>query len=149
MRFSLTRITAISVISMSKHPGGRPLKFKSSKELLEKAQIYFEKCIQEKEPITITGLAMALDTFRDVLIDYGNGKYDSTDKEFSNTVKKIKQVCENYAETRIFGNNPTGAIFALKNYGWVDKKEVGVSGSLASDSLTAEQKAKLDKLLND
>ena len=67
---------------------------------------------------------MALDTFRDVLLDYANGKYDSTDKDFSSTIKKVKQVCENYAEKRLFGNTPVGAIFALKNYKWTDRVEI-------------------------
>jgi len=40
----------------------------------------------------------------------------------------LKQRIENYAENRLFGNNPTGAIFALKNYGWKDKREVEQTG---------------------
>ena len=104
---------------------GRPLKFKSSKELILKAQEYFNKCIESKEPITITGLCMALDTFRDVLMDYQSGKYDKTDHEFSNAVKKVKLVCENYAERLLFlKGNPAGPIFALKNYRWKDTQEV-------------------------
>jgi hypothetical protein len=104
---------------------GRPLKFKSSKELILKAQGYFNKCIESKEPITITGLCMALDTFRDVLMDYQSGKYDKTDHEFSNAVKKVKLVCENYAERLLFlKGNPAGPIFALKNYRWKDTQEV-------------------------
>lgn len=107
-------------------PEGRPLKFKNSQELLQKANRYFAKCLRKKnEPITITGLCIALGTFRDVLLDYQNGLYDKTDPEFSATVKSIKQVCENYAERMLFiKGNPAGPIFALKNYRWTDTQQV-------------------------
>ena len=42
--------------------------------------------------------------------------------EFVDAVKELKTHCENYAESKIYGNNPAGAIFALKNYGWTDKQ---------------------------
>src|SRR5690242_11809111 len=94
---------------------GRPLKFKTPEELLEKAQAYFDETLVKLEPITITGLAMALDTSRETLMDYEEKRGD----KFSDAIKKVKLVCENYAEKRLFkGNNAAGAIFALKNYGW-------------------------------
>jgi hypothetical protein len=107
-------------------PEGRPLKFKSSEELLKKANKYFAKCLRKKnEPITITGLCIALGTFRDVLLDYQAGIYDKKDPEFSSTVKSIKQICENYAERMLFiKGNPAGPIFALKNYRWTDTQQV-------------------------
>lgn len=111
---------------MAKHPGGRPPKFNSPQEVLDKAQIYFNDCIDKKVPITITGLAMALDTTRRTLIDY-EGKGD----EFSHAIKKCKTVCENYAERKLFEPKAaTGAIFALKNYGWSDRQEVEHSGKV-------------------
>ena len=103
---------------------GRPLKFKSSEEVKEKALRYFEECKEKNEPLTITGLAIALGTFRVVLLDYGNGLYDKIDKEFSSTIKMLKQIVENYAEKRLFSNTPVGAIFALKNYKWTDRVEI-------------------------
>jgi hypothetical protein len=107
-------------------PAGRPLKFDSAHQIQALADKYFAECKEEDEPITITGLCIALGTFRDVLCDYESGKYDDTDSEFSVTVKSLKIRCENYAEKRLFGNNPTGAIFALKNYGWTDKVQAEV-----------------------
>ena len=103
---------------------GRPLKFKSIEELQKKGIAYFEECDKKKEPYTITGLALALDTFRPVLMDYANGLYDDRDKNFSTCVKRLKLFCENYAEKRLFGNTPVGAIFALKNYKWTDRVEI-------------------------
>ena len=106
--------------------GGRPLKFQSVKELQEKIDAYFDTCVKDKEPFTITGLALALDTYRKVLCEY-----EERDK-FSNTIKKAKARCEHYAEKKVYSGNPAGPIFVLKNYGWKDKqeKEVNVKGSL-------------------
>ncbi len=132
-------------------PGGRPLKFKTVKELQEKIDSYFVDCdphwIQEitwdyprlnnkkqfdaemteqtkmvktpQIPYTITGLALALGTTRDLLLDYAEKD------EFSDTIKSAKAKCHNFAEKRLFEANATGPIFNLKNnYGWKDKTEV-------------------------
>jgi hypothetical protein len=109
-----------------KHPGGRPLKFKNEKELQKKIDAWLKSCKKEKRPLTITGLALALDTGRNVLIDYGNRE------EFSNTIKKAKLICENYAEETLFlGKNVVGAIFNLKNnYGWKEKQEIEHNGGV-------------------
>jgi hypothetical protein len=142
----------------NKNKGGRPLKFQSVEELQAKIDQYFKSCWRQKidmwgnpifakdkdgkktdEPVmvqfipyTITGLAVALDTYRDVLLDYESGKYDDPEKaddlndQFSNTIKRAKERCHGYAEESLFiGKNPTGAIFNLKNnYGWQDKTVV-------------------------
>ena len=110
----------------NKHPGGRPLKFKNEKELQKKIDAWLKSCKKEKRPLTITGLALALDTGRNVLIDYGNRD------QFSNTVKRAKLLCENYAEESLFlGKNVAGAIFNLKNnYGWKEKQEIEHNGGV-------------------
>lgn len=99
---------------------GRPLKFKSPKEIEDKAMEYFEMCDESGRPYTITGLALALDTDRHTLINYGEKD------EYLHTIKKLKQIVENYAEEKLFNcNNTAGVIFNLKNnYGWVDKQEI-------------------------
>lgn len=108
---------------------GRPLKFSTAQEIEEQAESYFAECTAKEQPITITGLCLALGTFRDVLIDYESGKYDEQDPGFSNAIKRAKLRCENYAEKQVFtGKNPAGAIFALKNYGWSDKIQQELSG---------------------
>ena len=128
---------------------GRPLKFRTVEELQEKIDAYFESCWEEvpvmtsrgtyltrknpetgeKElvtirrqvrPYTITGLAIALDTTRQTLLNY-----EERD-EFLDTIKKAKSRCEQYAEERLFSpGNPAGAIFNLvNNYeGWSNKQE--------------------------
>jgi len=111
-------------------PAGQPLKFKTPKILKEKCDKYFHDCLYEinkdgeevlrehQIPFTITGLALALGTSRATLMNY-----EKKEKYF-NTVKEAKTKVENYAEKRLFGNNATGPIFALKNFGWKDKSEV-------------------------
>ncbi len=124
---------------------GRPLKFQTVEELQQAIDSYFEAMkevlytnadgVPVYEPLTITGLALALDTSRKVLMEY------EEKDEFSNTIKKAKTRIENYAEKRIFGNAPTGAIFALKNYGWRDKIEnelYGKDGGAIEQSITVK-----------
>ncbi len=108
---------------------GQPLKFKTPKILKKKCDKYFYDCLYEinedgeyvlrkqQIPFTITGLALALGTSRATLMNY------ERKEKYFNTVKEAKTRVENYAEIRLFGNNATGPIFALKNFGWVDKVE--------------------------
>ena len=113
-------------------PAGKPLLFPSVEILQKKIDAYFEEVagkaykdnngIVHQEPLTITGLALALGTTRKTLIDYENKG------EYSDTVKLAKTRVEHYAEKRLFGTSPTGAIFALKNYDWKDKSESEVYG---------------------
>jgi hypothetical protein len=98
-------------------PAGQPLKFKSVEELQKKIDAYFKRCKEEKEPYTITGLAISLGTNRQTLINY------EKKEEYFDTIKAAKSRVENYAEIQLFKANPTGPIFALKNFGWSDKRE--------------------------
>lgn len=102
---------------------GRPRIIDSPEQMLEAGNAYFAECKANEAPILITGLALALGlSGREALSEYGRRA------EFSATVKELKTVCENYAENKLFsGNNPTGAIFALKNYGWADKQDIDLS----------------------
>ncbi len=107
---------------------GRPPKFKTAEEFTKQADAYFAECGLTEEPITITGLCLALDTTRDVLIDYEKGLHNERDASFSHAIKRAKMVVERTYEKRLAGNNPTGAIFALKNFGWSDKIQNELSG---------------------
>lgn len=102
-------------------PTGRPLKFKSVKELQKKIDAYFASCKKDKEPLTITGLALALDTSRETLMEYGERE------EFVDTIKKAKLKIEHAYELRNIKRGKAGDIFALKNFGWKDKTESDVT----------------------
>jgi len=123
---------------------GRPRKFKDAKELLILGMKYIDKLTKEDKHLTYTGLCIALGTTKEVLKTYEDGKYDTEEQIFSCSVKELKLHCEQYAENRLFENNPTGAIFALKNYGWKDRQDIesiNVNHNLNQDisSMTAEE----------
>ena len=103
-------------------PGGRPLKFKTPEIMQTLIDAYFEECKTNDIPLTITGLALALDTSRETLLNY-----EERD-EFFDTVKRAKLRVEHDYELSLRANGRAGEIFGLKNFGWKDKSEVGVGG---------------------
>jgi hypothetical protein len=131
---------------MSDKKLGRPLKFKTVGEMQEKIDAYFKECDEKDKPYTITGLALALDTTRDLLLDYQYNR-----DEFSDTIKRAKLKCENYAEMHLFKgkNGVVGAIFNLKNnYSrWVDKQEV-VQKDEKSDITPEELDQRIKELMD-
>ena len=114
------------------NPEGRPLKFETPQAMQKKIDKYFLDCEKKEKPLTITGLALALDTSRKVLLDYEDNR-----PEYSNTIKKAKVICENFVEEYLFtGKNMAGAIFNLKNnYGWKeDGLQIAVGIKLLVDT---------------
>ena len=114
---------------------GRPRKYKTPEEFIERAQEYFDSCVDDKgelnQPITITGMCNFLGTTRRILMEYETGSLESLkdgsgdDEGFRNAIKCVKSICEHYAETHGFmARNPAFAIFALKNYGWKDTQTI-------------------------
>lgn len=99
---------------------GRPNKFKSVEEMEQAIEEYFNYCDENGKPYTISGLAYALDTNRQTLLDY------QEKDEFSDTIKRAKAKIERFVEERLFvGSNTAGVIFNLKNnYNWKDKQEI-------------------------
>lgn len=102
-------------------PAGRPLKFNSVEELKHLIDLYFFECDETKTAYTITGLALALNTCRQTLLDYE--KRD----EFLDTIKNAKLRVENDYELSLRARGSAGDIFGLKNFGWKDKQEVAQS----------------------
>ena len=100
---------------------GRPLKFKTVEELEAAVDLYFEKQKEFVLPPTVSGLALALG-FED-----RRSIYDYKDRpEFSHTIKRAILRIEEYAETALLNGegSATGAIFWMKNHGWIDKQTV-------------------------
>jgi hypothetical protein len=149
-------------------PAGRPLKFKTAKELQKKIDAYFKECDRNEDtriwkhgetaiegkneicmdcennikdrfgrpsrgcklvsgelklPIdyTITGLALALDTSRQTLVEY------EAKDEFIDAIKKAKLRVENSYEHSLREKGRSGDIFALKNFNWKDKSEQDIT----------------------
>jgi len=99
-------------------------KFKSPEELQKKIDKYFEDCKKNKEPVTITGLALALDmSSRQDLLNYSTKPgYE----DFFDIVKKAKLRVENEIEKAVRKSSRAGDIFILKNLGWSDRQDVSL-----------------------
>lgn len=147
---------------------GRPLKFRSAKALQMKIDEYFDSCdnntapvmtktgaivdMPSPKPYTITGLALALDTSRQTLLNYAERE------EYFDTIRKAKLRIENYVEESLWTPKITsGVIFNLKNnFGWVDKQNVEHSGETTQNvnnnmdlsHLTVEELKQLEYLLS-
>lgn len=101
---------------------GRPLKYKTKEELEGKIEEYFAK---NKEHPTLTGLAYHLG------FESRQSIYDYEERgEFSYTIKRARLFIESHYELRLYHSSPTGAIFALKNFGWKDSIEHDVTDEL-------------------
>lgn len=104
-------------------PAGRPRKIQSVEQFEELAENYIKTTHESGEPLTLLGLVLALGlSSRESLDEYGRRP------EFSDSVKRAKAFVELEYEKRLFGNNATGPIFALKNFGWKDRSETEISG---------------------
>lgn len=153
----------------SKHPGGRPPKFESEEQLIQKIDEYFEYIKGEwhwkaanvdegekentkewdrmPEPCTITGLALFLGfESRQSIYDYAkNG-------QFSYIIKNAQfRVEHEYEKSANLAKNPTFQIFALKNMGWKDQQEVKSTNVNLNSEVSAplsieEAKKRLDEL---
>ena len=100
---------------------GRPLKYNSAEDMQRDIEKYFAECDEKNKPYTVSGLAYALGTNRQTLINYEDKR------EFVDTIKSAKAKIELFNEEMLYSKDvsTTGVIFNLKNnYGWKDKQEI-------------------------
>lgn len=117
-----------------KNKGGRPKLYTDPEEMQAIIDKYFDECDEQKEPYTISGLAIALEMTTASLRNYGNND------EFFATVKAAKARCEHYLEKTLYKReaNVTGIIFGLKNnYNWKDDRRHEVTGAEGGPIQTA------------
>lgn len=101
-----------------KHAGGRPSLWTNPEVVKKLIDEYFNR---EKMP-TMAGLAVSLDVSRSTLYNYADKD------EFMDIIKKARwKIEEAYEKLLIYGDKPTGVIFALKNTGWTDKQETDIT----------------------
>lgn len=106
-------------------PAGRPLIFQTEKELQDAIDDYFKN----NEKITLSGLAVHLGIGRRTLYEYDDRE------RFSHIIKKAREKVEaHYEELTIYGDKPTGVIFALKNMGWSDKQDINNSHTFPEEA---------------
>lgn len=97
------------------NPVGRPLTW-TDVEVVEKI---IDQYFKNQNKPTMSGLAEALDISRATLYNYAERD------EFLDTIRKARRRIELiYEELLIYGNAPTGVIFALKNGGWKDRTDL-------------------------
>ncbi|HET6925066.1 MAG TPA: terminase small subunit [Candidatus Saccharimonadales bacterium] len=137
---------------------GRPLKFKTAKELQAKIDDYFDWCDNrirttidrdgnEKTynfaaPYTMAGLAYFLDIERQTLVNYSHRE------PFFDTVARARARIAMDLETRIIeSRTPQGGMFLAKNnFAYVDESRQTIDGNLKTSSeLTPEAQAILAK----
>jgi hypothetical protein len=108
----------------------------------------------KQKPYTVSGLARALGTTRQTLLEYeglvpGREKTD----EFADTIKMAKIRCQEFAESQLFAPTPqAGTIFNLKNNypDWRDKTEQDITSGgqpLNNGKPSPEAMALLDKAM--
>lgn len=97
----------------------RPLKFNNLEELEKRISDYFAST--PREEWTITGLAIALDTCRQTLLNYEEKDI------FLDTIKRAKLFVENSYEIDLKKHGRTGTIFALKNFDWKDQTQTDIT----------------------
>ena len=110
--------------------GGRPKVFETPTHLEQECNEYFNWCIENKEVLTITGLALYLNVTLKTLSRWRNGLIDNETQEFSPIINRAVQCIENAYEKKLDTFTFGGAIFALKNINkehWKDKTEQEVN----------------------
>ena len=108
---------------------GRPRAVSSPEQFDTLVDSYIELCRNANEPILLTGLILSLGlTSKEGFYEYQN--YDG----FSDSVKRARLLIESEYEKRmVTGTNAASSIFALKNFGWMDKHPTSL------DDLQAEK----------
>lgn len=108
--------------------------FTTDEQLAEAIEAYLSTRDKDNPP-TVSGLALALGfESRQSFYDYEKNPIHSY------TIRRARLAIEETYEQRLHGNTPTGAIFALKNFGWKDKQEVEHSGGVTLN-VTADDTA--------
>ena len=119
---------------------GRPAKYNTEQELQDAIDLYFKNGVNTRTVVvgkgadrqeitlevpTITGLCNYLG------FESRQSFYDLEKHEmFSYSIKRARLFIEQYYEEMLMSGNVTGAIFALKNFGWIDKINTEHSGSI-------------------
>jgi len=132
---------------LKQNPVGRPPLYKSAQELQKKIEDYFKNGVTLRKvfigppnkrrleliPVpTISGLVLYCG-FADRHSFYDLEKIP----EFSHTIKRARTFIEKEYEEQLHTNNATGAIFALKNFGWQDKTELEHTGEIKFTQMPA------------
>ena len=103
-------------------PAGRHPKWPDPIVMQKAIDDYFNVTAPDK--YRVTALHLALDLTREGLCEY------EAKPLFSDIIKKAKLKVANSYESDLRGKYVAGAIFALKNMGWSDRRDVKVEGGI-------------------
>lgn len=134
-----------------KNDTGRPPKYATAEALQAKIDEYFKNPPRKRKVftkdgevievsiVTITGLVLYLG-----FCDRASFYKLEEDPKFLHTIKRARSFIEQEYEEMLHAGNCTGAIFALKNFGWKDKTDIEHSGhiktaTIDSTNLTDEE----------
>ena len=98
----------------------RPRKIESPEMMDALVDAYVWECRNNHEPLTLSGMILALGLFERNSLD----KYATYSEDFAHSVKRAKLIVAHAYEINLRGNNVTGSIFALKNFGWSDRQQL-------------------------
>lgn len=113
--------------------GGRPPIYKTADELQAKITDFFTNCPDKRVVTTIAGnIEVPTITITGLVLHLGfcdrSSFYDlERSPRFSYTIKKARSFIEREYEMCLKAGNCTGAIFALKNFGWKDQPPVALT----------------------
>lgn len=113
---------------------GRPRKIETPEDFNALVDAYLDKQVAEEKPVTLTGCILAMGIHSRSTLD----NYEER-PEFSGPVKRLRLIVEAAYEARLHGNNPTGAIFALKNMGWKDTQTKEHTGTVTHEHIDARE----------
>lgn len=100
------------------------IKYKNPVVLAEMINGYFDECDALETPYTLSGLCLSVGRRRKDFLD------ESGDTELDDVLTQARLLIEQRLETRLYTETRTsGIIFALKNFGWTDKKELDIGAT--------------------
>lgn len=139
---NLMFVIGAEVIPKKKKRGfeGLPLKYKSENELAKAVSDYFAESDRIHNPLTITGLALWLDTSKETFDDVLAGKYGFP---FFFVISQAYLRIENYCELQLFLNkNTTGALAYLHHwFSWSAQKKDEITATVNVNSAQAIEEA--------
>ncbi len=107
----------------------------TGEELLKKVEEYFERTPQHEQ--TRAGMCVYLGITMSTYYKYKHGEYNGEDPKLQEAIEWACTRMEAKYELDLSKkNNPSGPIFALKQYGWKDNQDVEVKGTGAIEIIT-------------
>jgi len=116
-----------------KHPGGRPTKYKVEYNTTEYLQGYFDHCEEEKELVSLCGLAVYIGVCEDTLQEW-----KKIHPEFSVSLNKIKQVSKNMLCNKGLNgtyNSTIAKLILSANHGLRERTDITTNDESISISL--------------